>query len=481
MVGLSGAGARLLTLRGLLIRAIAAAAGLALLALVSPAQLGLLAVVRGAAATVEQCAELGLTWPLLRQRTEPTREEYAALAGAQLLLVLAVAALAWAWPSASTAFGALDSRWRPWMLATLGAMIVLPLGTGARVRLERQLRYRRLALLEVSAVLAHAALVLGFTLAGRFGSGVFVAQILLGLYLNLGLYLSAPGPLPSLAGVSLLRRLRSSAGFSAAYLVYAVREQTTPLVVAALLGLRVAGIWAFSVRLGECAQFAYEGFARVGTPAAARLAGDAAALRRLAAASLEGAAALALPAATILTVSLPVVASLWPRWAEATHLAQVYVPCVTLAGVAAAALGPVALIRRGWTAVFAEHLVPLAVSWAGFGLLRALGRDELAWVVVATALSAIAVLMAVTGKEALPAWSRDLTRAAAASGSGFAIYFVARGLGCSSLATAVLASGGVVAWARPRRYWAQLQPLLQDAWLEAVPDPRSARSGITPR
>ena len=71
---MSGAGARLLTLRGLSIRAITAAAGLALLALVSPAQLGLLAVVRGAAATVEQCAELGLTWPLLRKRTEVGRK-----------------------------------------------------------------------------------------------------------------------------------------------------------------------------------------------------------------------------------------------------------------------------------------------------------------------------------------------------------------------------------------------------------------------
>jgi hypothetical protein len=477
LVGLSAAGARLLTLRGLLIRGFGAAAGLGLLALVTPAQLGMLAVVRSAAATIEHCAELGLTWPLLRQRAEPTREQYAALAGAQLVLVLGVVALAWAWPNASTAFGSLDARWRPWMLATLMAAVVLPLGTGARIRLERQLNYRRLALLEVAAVLVHIAVVLGFTLAGRFGYGVFIAQILIVLALNLGFYLAAPGPLPALGGLLLLRGLRSSAGFSAAYLAQAAREQATPLVVAAVLGLPVAGVWAFSVRFAQFVQFAYEGYARVGLPAAARLAGNPAALRRFAAASLEGAAALALPVATILTVSLPLIASLWPRWTGAVDLAQVYVPCFTLAGVVAAALGPVALIRRGWTAVLAEHLVPLTVGWVGFAVLRALGRDALAAIVVATALSAIGVLIVVTGREVLPAWSRRLGRAVGASGGGFAVYFVARGLGCSALTTALLATGCVLAWARPLHSWAQPRPLLRDSGPEMG---REKRPPLTP-
>lgn len=463
LVAQSASAARVLTLRGLLIRILSAGAGLVLLALVTPTQLGFLAIVRGSAATLEQCLELGLAWPLLRQRQEPTREEFGALAGVQLLLLtLAVAAFApfaALWPHTPTALAALDRAWRPWVAATLASMLVIPLGTGARLRLERQLRFGRLALIEVSATLLHTAVVLGFAIVGRFPLGVFAAQILLVLYMNVSLYLAAPGPFPSLRTGPLLHRLRSSAGFSAAYLAYAAREQATPLVVAALFGLRTAGIWAFSMRLGLLVQFAYEGFARVAVPAAARLAGDREALRRLVAEGLEGAAALAVPVAVVLAAWLPVIALGWPQWTSAIPLAQVYVPSVTIAGVAAAALAPAALALRGWPAIAAEHLVPLSVSWAGLLLLRSLVSDDLALVVAATQLSAITVLVAVTGSDVLPRWTRSLTRVASSAVTGATVYFVAGWLGFSPVATAVLTSGGVLLWLRPDcKRWARCRP-----------------------
>lgn len=452
LVARSDAGARILTLRGLLIRCASAAAGLVLLALVAPAEYGLLAVVQAAALTVERFVDLGLTLPFLSQREEPTREQYAALAGAQLLLILAVNAVMWLSPDASSIFGVLDPGWRPWMLATVAAMITVPLGVGARIRLERHFRYGRIAVIETSAVLLHIAVLLGFTVAGRFGPGVFVAQIVTTAVLNACYYVSYSGPLATGQPRLVFRCLRSAGGFSIAYLVGVARGQATPLVVAATLGLPVAGIWAFASRLTGLIGFSYEGFGRVAIPAAARLTHDVASLRRLIASSIGGAVSLALPAAAITCVSLPIVAIVWPRWAEAVPLAQVYVMCATLSGVAAAALLPVAIVRRGWPTMVAASLVPMTVSWMGLLLLRWLDRDDLWIVVVSTEASAVAILVAITGGEVRPEWSTECTRATASMMTGLAVYGICQLLGLHPVATAILAGAGVSAWVRPRQY-----------------------------
>lgn len=452
LVARSDAGARILTLRGLLIRCASAAAGLALLALVAPAEYGLLAVVRATALTAERFADLGLTLPFLSQRDEPTRQQYGMLAGAQLTLILAVNAMMWLSPDASLLFGLLDPVWRPWMLATVAAMIAVPLGVGARVRLERHFQYGRIAVIETSAALLHIAVLIGFTVAGHFSPGVFVAQIAGTVVLSACYYFSSAGPLPAMQPRLVWRCLRSARGFSIAYLVGVARDQATPLVVAASFGLPVAGIWAFAARLTELIGFSYEGFARVSIPAAARLALDTASLRRLIASSTGGAASLALPAAAVACVSLPIVAIVWPRWAEAVPLAQVYVMCGTLSGVAAAALLPVAIVRRGWPSMVVASLVPMTVAWVGLLMLGWLDRDHLWIVVVSTEASAVATLVAVTEAELLPGWSPECTRATASVMTGLAVYGVSQVLGLHPVATAILAGAGVSAWVRPGQY-----------------------------
>ena len=429
--------ARVMTVRGLLVRFASAGGAVVVLSLVTPAEFGLLAVVRSLTTIVEQGTELGLVWPLLRQRDEPTREEYGALAGAQVLLLMAVLAIAAVWLPAET-------RW--WLLAVVTAMFTITLGTGARIRLERELRYSRIAIAEVSGLLLHTTVLIAFLMAGKFRIGVFVAQIAITLYLNCFLYASSPGPLPTLHVSRLLRMVKSSAGYTMAFLVMVAREQAPALIVAALFGLQAAGTWAFAARLGKFLQFTYEGFARVGVPAAARLAPDRSALRQLAAESLTGAALGAIPAAAIVVFGLPAVPLIWPQWTTAVPLAQIYVPSEAIAGVMAAALGPIALALFGWRAVLIEHAVPLLIACTSFVFLWYLGLNALEDAAIAVQIGAVAALIAITDAKVRPAWNREMTRIGMAVASGLAVYVVGRFVGLQPAIIAVAASAILAAW-----------------------------------
>ena len=329
-------------------------------------------------------------------------------------------------------------------------MVTIPLGTGARVRLERELRYTRIAFAEVSSLLVHTVVLIGFLLAGHFVAGVFVAQMAITLYLNGVLYASSPGPLPTWHVGRALRRVKSSAGYSVAYLMYVVREYLPPLMVAALFGLRAAGIWAFAARLGKLLQFAHDGFARVALPAAARLVADRSALRRLAADSLAGASIVAIPLAALVVFALPAVPIFWPQWATAVPLAQIYVPCDVTAGVFAAGLAPIALALRGWRAVLIEHAAPFLVACAALLLLRGLGSDTMQYAVVPIFLAALAALFFITDATIRPAWNREFTRLAVSLASGFAVYGIGRIIGLPPIVTAAAASAVLMLWLWPQ-------------------------------
>jgi O-antigen/teichoic acid export membrane protein len=455
--------ARMMTLRGMAIRVISFASGVLLLALVTPLEYGFFAVVRGIVGIVEGSIDQSLGFSLLRQPQDPAREEYAAFAGAQLSIVVLVLLAACIWPYAALGFGAIGSEWYSWMLATLAAMLATAWGSGARIRLERDLHYSRLAFLEISSISLHGVLLLGAAILDRFAYGVFAAQIVLTLYQNALLHRWSPGPLPILRPRPVLSRLGQSTGFSTAYGLQMIRDFGTPVLIANLFGLNSAGLWAFAARVGVYLQFAFESFGRVALPAAVRLRGDATSLRRLAADSLTGAATLTLPAAGILFVSLPVLVILWPQWRPAVPLAQVYVVSFGIAGVFGASLLPVSIALRGWRVAFMEHLIQTLAMLVALLTLWQSGGSNLALIVVPLQAIAVVTFILMADRNVRPSFDARLLRVGLSLATGLGLYALCGLLGVPTLVQAVAASAGIVLWIHPKTYLASIYSKAADS------------------
>lgn len=465
LLGRAQAGARLFTARGVAMRLVSIASNLLLVALVAPADLGLVAVVRGVTGVVAYGTELGFAGALVRHRREPSREEYAALAGMQGVILAGALALAWAFPSLALGGGSLDARWRPWMLATMASMVFVPLGTGARVRLERALDYRRLAFLDVTSVLVQNVGLLAAAFSGHFAEGVFVVQAFAFVYQYGLAAVWSPGPMPTLRARGLGALVRDSAAFSLAACVDIARGYATPVLVAMLFGLPVAGVWAFADRVGQVLKLAFEGFRRAGVPIAPRLAHDRAALGRLASDMVSGAARLTAPAAAGAIALLPVVALIAPKWAPAVGTAQLWVLCLAVAGVANAALEPVAVAVYGPTVALAEQGAAAIATWAGLAIVAARGSHAV-WAAVAPMhLASLAVVLGWTAREMRPRWTEELTRLAGALAASV-VATVALGMaGVAPLVRAAVALGAALVVLPPapyvamaRRLWARLVP-----------------------
>jgi len=420
------AGTRLMTIRGIVMRSVSVGANLLLLALVSPTELGLLAVARGTFTLLQYFAELGIGKAMVRRPRDPSREEYAALAGLQLLVGVVIVAIGAIWSAPILGFGAIDERWHLAMLATVATMLSLALGTGARTRLERSLSYERLAIVDVFNVLVLNIGLVIFALLDQFSLGVFVLLGVSTVTANLFLFLWAPGPRPSLRLTALLGVSRQSSGFLMASGFQILREQGTPVLVGALFGLPVAGLYSFGERVAQVLNMAFEGFRNAGVPAAARLAGDVRSLRTLATRCLVGSASLTAPMAVIAICFLPVVSHLVPRWSEAIVFAQWYVVAYAAFGVVAASLEPVAIASRGARAAILEHGSALLAGWLTFVVLRVIGSPYLAVAVALMYLAPIRALWSVTDAGTRPERNREVIRVLAAAAVALAVFLVLR-------------------------------------------------------
>lgn len=394
-------GARLLTMRGVAMRGVTVLCNLALLGLVAPAQLGLLAVVRATLTIIQFAAELGVDRVLLRRPAEPTRDEFAALAGLQALVVGVVLLAGVLFPTVFVRVAHIDARWNRWMLASIATMIVIPLGTGARVRLERTLQYERLAVLDVvNVAIQNVGLVIA-ALCHRFEAGVFTVFGLMYLVVNLLLFAWSPGPMPT-ARVGRLRAIAGqSAGFMVAQWLGVMRDHAVPLLISRLFDIATAGVWAFAIRLAQLLNVTFEGFRAAAIPAASRVAHNRLALRRIGEHTLAGATALAAPAMALAFAGLPLVGHLWPQWNTAVPLAQTYVFVYALAGLADATLEPIAVAVSGSGVALRAQGAALAGVTGGVSLAWALGWP-LATAAVGMTLAPTVVLLACTPRDLRP-------------------------------------------------------------------------------
>ncbi len=391
-------------------RVVSIGSNLALFALVSPADFGLLAVVRGITGLAGNTSDLGFAWALIRRADNPTREEYRALAGIQLSIILLVMGVVLLQPSLLASLGSVAPKWRWWMIGTLAATIAIPFGTNAKIRIERALEYRRIAFYDITSVLLLNLTLLGFALAGHFTTGAFVATGATILYGNLLLTFWSPGPGPSLNWHAWRNLAGEFAGFSTGHLANLLYNSATPIIVAQFFGLPGAGIWSFATRLGNILQVTFEGFRRAIVPATSKLTQSLPHMRQLVNDSLLGAARLAVPAMAAIVAGLPVLGLLWPRWESAVRLSQVYVLGFGLAGLLSASMVPAAVALRGARVVVVEQATPMLVGWSCFVLIWWLGGTSLTFAVPPMFLATIAALWVASDREVRPSWNRELSR-----------------------------------------------------------------------
>jgi hypothetical protein len=433
-------------------------------------ELGLYAVAFGMAGIVQFTSDLGVGKTLLRRERTPTAEEYAALAGLQLTVVGLVFIVGWAWPSLALGFGAIEPRWHGWMMLMIGATFTLPFGAPARIRLERALEYRRLAVVDVVNVVVQNVGLLAFAIAGRFTVGIFIVLGLMQVVVNGLLYHWSPGPRPTFRLSTLRPLANQSTGYMAAGWVTIAKERVTPVLVANLFGLGIAGLWTFAVRLAQLLNVTFEGFRQAAVPAAALLTSDRNSLRELAAQTLRGTVMLAAPLAAIVFVCLPVIGIVWRQWSPAVGLAQIAVLCFGVAGVAGAVLEPVAVAVRGAIVSIGEQLSTAAVAWTGFLALHATGSTNIASIVLPMNLAPILVLLLLTDRAVRPRWEARLNRSLLSLATGLAIYFVLGASGATPIVVAAVSVAGVLVWIRPRQVFARLRRGL------ARPEPAGAET-----
>lgn len=433
-------GAKLLTARAVGMRVVSVVSNLALLALVTPADLGLLAVVRGLTALAGNTTDLGFAWALLRRPETPSREEYSSLAGIQLSIVLGILLVALGEPAWLARVAAITPEWRWWLLAVLATTLTVPFGTSAKIRIERNLDYKKIAFYDVSSVLLLNLSLLAFAAIGKFAIGVFLATGGVILYSNLLLWFWAPGPMPNFRPSRWKSLAGEFAGFSAGHLCYLLFSSATPIVVANLFGLSVAGLWSFAVRLGNILQVAFEGFRRAAVPAAALLSRSTDGLRRLVEDSLLGAVRLTVPVVAAMYAGLPVIPLIWPKWSSAVVVGQFYLLGFGLSGLASASLVPAAVARRGAVVVIAEQLTPMAVGWLGFSLLWATGYQHIAWVILPMYLAQVSAIWRITEPGIRPRWQPEIGRLLAALTTVVAVTSLGQLMHWSPIGVAVVAA-----------------------------------------
>jgi hypothetical protein len=438
-----------LTTRGIAIRVVSIASNLILLTLVTPAELGFVAIVRAVLTITSRFVNEGVSAGLLRGQRNPDERDYAALSGLQVVLVLVLLAAALVWPVPFRGFNALKAEWNPWVLALLCSLILIPLGSGARVRLKRELEYRKLAFVDVSTVMLQNAGLLVFAAIDRLFVGAFIVYVGSYAFFNLVQFAMSRGPLPIFQPRAMLATARGAVGYSAADWLLVTKDHLLPIFLGSVFGLYLVGIWDFGMRLTRVLNVAIEGIWQANVPVAPQLVQAPAKLRKLASDALSDAAELMVPAATILVVSLPVLIRVWPNWSDAVFLGQVFALSFAFWGIAFASLEPVAAAQRGAAAVLGGHFVSLLGATIGLALYGWTGLDNLAIVAPPMYLLPIPVWYFLVKPSVRPGWSSVLTKQLVIFLAAMGVYALGTVRDWPDLVTALLAVFAILPLVRP--------------------------------
>lgn len=252
---------------------------LALTRQIGPAAYGLYAGPLAVVSFVVVVATAGLDALLIRRADAPSvEEEHAAWSLLAVTSTLAAAVVL----VASIPLGAwLDADFVAPLRALVLSVPVNVLWLPAMARLERGLRYRPLALIELGGDLVYYAVALGLAYQGAGVWAPVAGQIGLQAWQLLAASVTA-GYLPRWRwdGTASRQLLRSGSAISSSSLVFKVHELVNPLIVGRFAGAAAVGQVAVTLRLVDTLAVVKRATSRMGTVAMAKVQHDRARLTK---------------------------------------------------------------------------------------------------------------------------------------------------------------------------------------------------------
>lgn len=319
--GLSGATA--LGLRQLLAQSLNIAGGIILANLLTPAEFGLYGITMFLLHALVGFGDVGLVGSLIREPETPTEEDYRAVFTAQQLLVALVV------PLGLLVLGPVSARFEMQaavgglFLAALVALVVTSFQSIPAVRLERDMRFDRLAIVEVGqAFVFNGAAVT----AAWFGQGAsafawaLVGRALIGA--TLVQVVSPWRPAWRWDTERVKSRLRFGIPYQGTLFVNLLRDALTPIYIGITLGEAVVGAVFWATMMATYPLLILHMLGRLFLPAFARLQENKAELKRATGVALFATTALAIPASVSLLVFIePVTQAFFgDQWLEAVPI-----------------------------------------------------------------------------------------------------------------------------------------------------------------
>ncbi|MBI5504950.1 MAG: oligosaccharide flippase family protein [Deltaproteobacteria bacterium] len=375
-------GAAALGVRQVLVQLLSVAGAIALANLLTPAQFGVYAVTVFVMHFLVAFGDAGLAASLVREPDEPCDRDYHAVFTAQQILVAVVVLCGVvAAPALEAALGR-QTDLGPLIPAALAALAITSFQTLPAARLERHLRFDRLAVVEVVQALAFNGVAVACALAGLGAAAMSVALVARAAAGAVTIAMVEPWRLTWVLDWPLVRRrLRFGLPFQAAALVNLVRESLLPVMVGAVLGAAAVGgiFWAHMFATAPLIVVAM--LQRLLLPMFARLQGNPRELRRACEASVFAIAALVIPVQTAAwalqePITRIVFGAQWLEWLPVYRLVWIAVVLEAQLVVAMALLNALGRAGRifGYLAALAVGLwvggVPLllALGPAGYGI-----------------------------------------------------------------------------------------------------------------
>jgi O-antigen/teichoic acid export membrane protein len=253
-------------LRNLLVRAIGFIGTIVLARLLRPADFGLLAFGFAILLLGNYLATAGLGAALVRRPEEPTRAELGNVLGYQLLATVALASAIGVVGLMVGGAGEIAA-----IMAVSLPLTAMRVPTG--VMLERHLRYGPMVRAEILETVVYNGGAIALVLAGAGVWGVAAATVTGPLVGTVILVAGGPVgiPRPRFSWPELRPIVRFGLTFQSVSLASTVRDQGLNVVVGAVGGAGVLGIWALGYRLLQTVLVLLEALWRVSFPAMARL------------------------------------------------------------------------------------------------------------------------------------------------------------------------------------------------------------------